>query len=279
VAADLYRQITGVPIDGVIAMDPIRDPNAARLLRTDPAHRGPLRLAADNAAQFLLNDQYAITQDNALRIDALDEAGRRLFDALLTGALPDPTTLARVLSPLLIERLTGLVVRRERAGPPSAHRVTGRVAAQPRRRWMVALGQQRRWQQDRSVLRTPSLLRVDLRSGNGADEWHHSSGVDEYRSANGFPPYLIGNAIGLAPGTSRIWVSFYSSLPHIDASRDGEPTALSPGLERDWNVYSQYVNVPSGATVSYELHVAGALSQPDALVTWTQPLARAVQPL
>ncbi len=95
----------------------------------------------------------------------------------------------------------------------------------------------------------------------------------------GLPSYVIGNAVGLPEGTSRLYVSFYSSLPLDAATRDGSATQTSPGHAGDWNVYSQFVDIPPGATVAYELQFVGHLDRPDALVTWTQPLAAPLEPL
>ena len=54
---------------------------------------------------FLLRDQYVLgADDNEQRIDALAEAARLTFEALLSGVLPEPVTLARDLGPLTSER-------------------------------------------------------------------------------------------------------------------------------------------------------------------------------
>ena len=48
---------------------------------------------------------------------------------------------------------------------------------------------------------------------------------------------------------------------------------MSPGREANWNVYTCYIDVPPGATRSFELHFTGRLDRPDDIVTWTQPLS------
>ena len=78
IAADLYQQTTGRPVDGVIALDPFV---LSSLLR----YTGPLQLTtlpetvtADNATDFLLRGQYvAANDDTDLRVDSLAELARR----------------------------------------------------------------------------------------------------------------------------------------------------------------------------------------------------------
>jgi len=280
VAADVYGQVTGQIVDGVIALDPFV---IAKMLD----YSGPIQLTevpfalnADNAAEFLLRGQYAAAQDNAERIDALDEAGRLMFQSLLSGALPDPTQLARDLGSLAGERR--LLV------------------------WT-------RYGAEQDLLRRVGLL-GELPPNGGADGWaftvNNAGGnkIDSYLEpratyasrydpatgettstltvqltntapAEGLPPYVIGNAVGLPPGTNRSLVTFYSSLPLYNSNRDGRQTELSAGRELDWNVYSQYVDIPSGGTVTYELSFAGYLDNPGELVTFTQPLALPLEPL
>jgi hypothetical protein len=44
-------------------------------------------------------------------------------------------------------------------------------------------------------------------------------------------------------------------------------------------VYSGYVDIPAGGTVTYELQLAGTVAKPDEVVTWTQPMASDLEPL
>ncbi len=104
IAQQLYSQVTGKEVDGVILLDPF-------VLQTLLSYTGGIdlttvstQLSADNAVDFLLRDQYAIVQDNTERIDALEEAARKTFDALLAGRIPDPASLGRDLGPLVEER-------------------------------------------------------------------------------------------------------------------------------------------------------------------------------
>ena len=104
VAAELYPQVTGKEVDGVILMDPFVLQALLRYTDGIELTSVPFHLQADNAADFLLRDQYILAASNPARIDALEEAAQKTFDTLLSGALPDPAALGRDLGPLAEER-------------------------------------------------------------------------------------------------------------------------------------------------------------------------------
>ena len=74
-------------------------------------------------------------------------------------------------------------------------------------------------------------------------------------------------------------MSFYSPLGLSGATLDGEPTELSTGWEEGWNVYSQFVDIPPGGTVTFDVELAGTVAEPDDVVTWVQPMASPLEPL
>jgi len=74
-------------------------------------------------------------------------------------------------------------------------------------------------------------------------------------------------------------VSFYTPLLLTGATQDGAVVETSPGREANWNVYSRFVDIPPGGTVTLEYQVGGRLDRPDELVTWTQPLVLPLQEL
>ena len=227
---------------------------------------------------FLLRDQYIIGEDdNEQRIDALAEAARLTFDALLSGVLPEPVTLARDLGPL-DERAPAADVERRAGGtgPARAGAHGGADPAARRRRRVVGDRVERGGQQDRQLPGAPRPVRLNHRPG---DETTATLRVELTNTApaEGLPPYVIGNRIGAPAGTSRLYVSFYSPLALTGVTLDGEATGLAVGREAGWNVYSRLVDIPPGGTVTFELQLAGTVSNPDELVTWEQPMASPLQ--
>jgi hypothetical protein len=280
VATDLYRQVTGTRVDGVIAVDPFV--LAALLSYTDGIEltSAPGRLTAENATDFLLRGQYAITPGTATRVDALEEAARGTFDALLAGAMPDPAALGRDLGPLAAERR--LLVWTADSSEQDLLRRVGLLGGIPPHDsadgWAFIVNNaaankidtylERRAayesRSDPATGQTTGTLRVELTNAAPLDR---------------LPAYVIGNAVGLPEGTSRLYVSFYTPLLLTGATQDGAAVETSPGREANWNVYSRFVDIPPGGTVTLEYQVGGRLDRPDELVTWTQPLVLPLEEL
>ena len=65
----------------------------------------------------------------------------------------------------------------------------------------------------------------------------------------------------------------------MSATSDGQPLELTNGVEAGWNVYANFVRIPSGGTVTVEINVKGHVERPEELVTWTQPLATPLESL
>lgn len=277
VAAELYPQSGGQPIDGVIAMDPF-------VIQALLAYTGPIELTTvdktlntNNAADYLLTGQY-LEPDRDDRVDALEEAAELTVDALLTGSLPDPTELARDLGPLAAERR--LLVWTDDAAEQDLLDRVGLLGDIPAHDgadgYSVAVTNAGGSKIDTFLERaitydsttdpetgeTTAVLRVELTNT---------------APSTGLPDYVIGNALGLPSGTSRLFVEFYSPLALEEVTLNGELNALEPGEIMGWNTYSTFVNIAPGATVTYELQLQGRLDRPDELVTWEQPLVIPVE--
>jgi Protein of unknown function (DUF4012) len=104
IAASLYEQTTGRPVDGVIVADPFV---IAGVLR----YTGPVdlpsvgqELSTDNAVSYLLHDEYVDAGDHEVGTDALAEAATATFEAVLSSDLPDPIQLATDFGPLVEQR-------------------------------------------------------------------------------------------------------------------------------------------------------------------------------
>jgi hypothetical protein len=275
IAADLYTQTTGREVDGTLAMDPY-------VLAKLVDYAGPVRLTAldellngDTTAPYLLRDQYVLgADDNTRRTDALAELARVTFDSLLNGTLPDPTTLARDFAPLVSERrlLMWTADPEEQALLERVH-MAGRIPPlDGADGWAVTVSNGGGNKIDSFLERRASYEPVtDPASGETTATLRVE--LTNTAPAEGYPPYVIGNQIGAPPGTSRLYVSFYSALGLESATLDGADAAFTTGAEEGWNVYRQSIDIPPGGTVSFELHLRGTVAHPDQIVTWEQPLA------
>ena len=57
----------------------------------------------------------------------------------------------------------------------------------------------------------------------------------------------------------------------------GHTTGVETGTERGWNVYSFFVDIPSGDTVRIEANLAGQVDDPLRVVTWVQPMTNPLE--
>ena len=221
-------------------------------------------MAPENAAQFLLRDQYVVgAADNEVRADGLAEAASLAFQGLIDGALPEPIELARDLAPLASDRR--LLVW-------SAH------------------------PEEEQLLETVDIA-GDMPALDGADGWSFSvsntggNKIDSYlqRKAGyeattdpdtgvttgtmrieltntapteGYPNYVIGNRIGKPIGTSSLLVSLYSPLGLDQVTVNGAAVGVTPGTEDGWNAYRFSIDIPSGATVDHRGDAVGQARRP-----------------
>ena len=254
----LYPQVGGDRLDGVIAMDPT---TLARLLRfTGPVRVHGVRLTYKNAADYVLRKQYLTFGDsNDERKDILVDATKVVFDRLLGGDLPSPARLVRALGPMVAERR--LMFNATRAPEQRVFRRLGADGALPR----AADDQD-----------TFSLVHQNF-GNDKLDTYLHRS-VD-YRTTvdartgavsatatvtlrNDVPPaplprYISGNTRGAAEGTNLMNLSVYSSLDLAGAELDGEPIALTAGVEAGSSTYSGLVSVARGQTRVLVVHLRG----------------------
>jgi hypothetical protein len=239
VARDVYAQTTGRTVDGVIAVDPYVI--SALLKYSGPIQLTtfPQQLDSGNAAQFLLRDQYVVgAGDNDQRVDGLAEAAELTMAAVLDGSMPDPTTIAGDLGPLAAERR--LMVW---SADPDVEELVEQIhldGAMPhldgREGWSVTFSNAGGSKID-SFLSPTIDYRSEIDPKTGHTTARLSVRLHNTAPASGLPRYVIGNDVGLPPGTSRLYVSAYSSLTLADATVDGAAVAPMPGVEVGWNVY------------------------------------------
>jgi hypothetical protein len=276
-ATVIYPQSGRAPVDGVIALDP-------HVLQALMAYTGPVEVpelgvtvSPDQAAQFILEDQYLLAQDagNDTRIDALDTLGEQVIESLLAGALPVPSELARDLSPLVAENRL-LVWTTDPAEQELFDRV-GVSGALPAMGddggfgFTVVNGANNKIdvflerESDVRIETGPDgqrLLVAEVTLTNGAP-------------ASGLPRYVIGNLRRLPEGTSRMLVTMYGPSTLRSLLVDGEPVDHDVAPEAGWTGYSRTVDVGPGETVTFQaqFELGPASDDADEPVIWKQPLA------
>lgn len=258
-AMQLYPQSGGVPVDGVLTVDP---QGLAALMRyTGPVDVAGLDapLTSDNAARFLMFDQYRVFTDNSARTDVLETVARTTFRRLTTADLPGPRALGDQLDPVVdgghvqfttkdpdnVVRLIGLGIDGS-LPPPVPDRdvvaVTTSNAAANKLDLFLHRAERYDVRWDPRTGQVRATLRLTLRNT---------------APATGLPAYVAGNSVGLPPGTNRSFVSLYSPFD-LDAARvDGKTAALQSETELGRRVYSTFVDIPPGGTATIELDLRG----------------------
>ncbi len=258
-AADLYPQSGGRPVDGVLVMDPYV---VAALMRyTGPIDVPELGVTVepDDAAWFILHDQYTLATDvggaidNPNRVDALETLGQEVVTRLLAGRLPPPEELAGVLAPLVDERR--LLVWTVPAAERDLLERTGLLGALPEPGdaggFSVSVTNAGASKIDVFLRRT-----VDVSvepAPDGGRRLVAEVTLTNTAPASGLSEYLIGNSVGLPDGSSRLFVTFYGPSRLVAATLDGEPTGLEPSREAGWAAFGDFVDLRSGESARYRL--------------------------
>ena len=260
--ADGYPAYSGHQVDGVFAMDVYTV--AALMKLTGPIDLTTITqtVSADNAAKFLLSDQYAAVQDRAERIDLLDEVASTTISRLLSTSLPAPPDLIKLLSPFAGQgRLVGwspnpdeedLFERMRMSGelPPLDggdgfgvvidnvgnnkidYYLTGEVA------YNVGT--------DPTSGDVESILDITLHNGAppGATE----------------PAIVFGNSEGAPPGSNVMQLHIYSALPVTSVTVDGVSHPIDATSEdHGYKVSTLDLVVAGQSTMQITAKLAGTL--------------------
>ena len=279
-AADLYAQATGTEVHGVVAMDPYVI--ATLMQYTGPVHLPSLdrEVRPEEALWYLLRDQYIEGVDDSSRADGLAEAAEQAFDALFTGALPEPIALARDLSPLAGQRRLLLW-----SPDPEEQALFERVhiaGEMPRLDggdgWAFTITNAGGNKID-SFLERRAAYESSTDPGTGVTTGTIRIELTNTAPAEGLPAYVIGNRIGKPTGTNTMLLTIYSPLGLDVLELDGERVGFEVGEEQGWNTYRLQLDIPAGETVSLTARLSGVVERPDEVVTWTQPMANDLEAL
>lgn len=272
VAVELYPQSGGVPIDGVMSVNPTG--LAALMHFTGSVDvEGYGELTAENAEQFLHLEQYTTYSDVSERRDALEDVARTTFERLTEASLPSPREVVDVLGPAVEgDHIQFWTMYEDEVSYFETIGLTGRLEPVDGDFLAVTTTNAGPSKIDAFLERTLSYD-VSWEPETSSVRAQVTSTLRNNAPADGLPQNVIGNNLGLPFGTNRSFVSVYSPWRLSEARIDGEVVALHPERELDRYVYSTFVDIPSGGEVTIELDLQGA---------WTAPsyaLALAPQPL
>ncbi len=276
-AATLYREAGGNEIDGVIVMDPYV---VAELMRFTGPIRVPdlgVTVAADDVADFLIFDQYVLTDDKDQRVDALDTLGRTAIVKMLESTLPSPIDLAERFAPLVEERR--LLFWSNVADEQDFLNDIGLLGALPELSdedggFSLAVTNASANKIDSFLEREVSI--TEDRSTDGTRRLVADVTLTNTAPSAGLPTYVIDNEVGLPTGTSRLLVTYYGPATFESATLDGQPIGVERFEEGGWFGHRHAVDIGPGQSVSTSIvftldNPGGETFEP---TTWEQPLRR-----
>ena len=264
VIGQLYPQMGGDQIDGVFVVDPYG--LAALLNFTGPIQidGSPEALTADNAADLLVRRQYLEFPDKDARLDFLDQATKKTFESLTAGDIPGPEKLASVLAPAFLDRhLMFSAVRPDEQALFDRLGATGSFpAASPDRDFFALTSQNTGNNKIDVFLRREVSYDVAYDPSTGQEHATATIALHNDAPASGLPGYVIGdNKNPSTPdGTNEMYLSFYSPFDLSSSVIDGNAVPFNAQREFGYRVYSRYVSVPPGGTVTVVLDLAGRLT-------------------
>jgi Protein of unknown function (DUF4012) len=280
--ANHYPQSGGERVDGVISADPLALADFLRLLGPITVSNWPEPLTSENAAEVLLHDNYVkFDGDREGRIEMLADTATGVWKGLTGANLPNPATLTTVLGPTVRARHLQVWMRdRDEQGYLASLQLSGAVPPVAGDSFGLVVNNASASKIDWFLHRTVNYdVSFDRRTGTATALATVTLRNDA--PTKGEPPYVIGNGapdIALPDGTSRLYVSAYSSLPIESWLVDGKPIDFDRAKEVGHLVSNGWIVVPSGATVTMQLRFSGAVPNGSSgvyrLDLFQQPLVR-----
>jgi hypothetical protein len=258
----LYPQSGGAPVDAVVAIDPFTIQAFLRVVGPVQVPGASQPLTGENAAKFLLFDQYVGVADTEQgdRHEMLAEITRELWQRLV-GRPVDVLALGRALQPMVAQK--HLMAS---AGAASEDPAFARAGITGEMRPLLG----------------DSLAVVSFNANPNKIDWFLRRKIDYHvvhdpvsgalqataaitltngAPAQGLPKYILGNNSGLPAGTNHTSVAFYSPLLLTGATLDGAPLLVDAQAELGRTVYSAVVDIPPGGSRTVVLDLVGATAR------------------
>jgi hypothetical protein len=253
--------VDNAPLDGLLVVDPYG--LAALLELTGPVQVEGLAepLTSANAADVLLRRQYLELGGTPERRDALDDASRETFDKLVDADLPAPGRLADLLAPVVADK--HIMFHSFTGSENDLMRRVGADGAfpQPDGGDLLSVRSQNAGNNKADIfLQRKVEYRPRFDPATGATEATLKVTLTNESPSTGLPEAFLGsNDRGLPPGTNQLYFSVYSPLGLRQAKIDGAESGFEFQEELGSSVYSRFLTIPPGGTVTVEMDLFGAL--------------------
>ena len=279
VTASLWEDSGLEPVDGTIYVDPAT--LAALLTFTGPQQLPgtDVTLAAENATDILLRDQYALFPDlpNSEIRDLLGDAAEVVFDELLGGALPAPQVLADTLAPLVAQRR--LLFTTPDGSAASLLERTGLDGAleSDAADLLAVTHSNTRVNKADAYLRREVDVQVDLDDATTAVRSTVTVTLTNTLTA-GLPDVVAGDELGDGLGEldHRINLAIYSPWALTGVTVDGEDAGARTNEVGDLRRHGTTVVIGGGETITVEFSLLGDIADIDDYSLEILPTATAV---
>jgi hypothetical protein len=259
--SQMYKAATGQAVDGVFVIDPAG--LAALLDATGNSVTVPgvdQALNAGNIAKFLLLDQYQFAESD--REAVLEAVTQLTVQQLLTSSLPAPQQLVEKLSPAALGGHISVWMQRD--DEENFVRTIGIDNSLPdfagphgSADGIAVVSNNASGNKIESFLQRTIDYSPTYNASTGDVDATLTVTLQNNAPKTGYPDYVIGNIVNQPTGTNRMLFTVYSRLVNTAAEVDGKAVDMGQQAELGWNVYSTFVNIPSGGTATFTLHLRG----------------------
>jgi hypothetical protein len=256
---DLAPDALGRPIDGVMYVDPDGLAALLRLTGDIDVEGLDVPVGPENAADFLLRDQYVQFPRVDERADFLERIARQTFERLTSVQLPGPRAFGQALGPA-VDR--GHV--RMWAFDPDEQSLFDRLGVSRRLEpnadgddVMVTISNANPNKADTYLHRT---ITYDATVDDATDQVRATVAVDLQNDApTELSDYVVGNANGEPRGSNRTFLSLYTGLDVDGATLDGAPLPVELHEEYGLKRAAAFVTVPPGGRVRVVFDLGGSV--------------------
>lgn len=262
VIADLYPQSGGEAVDGVLAVDPKGLATLLRLTGPVQVPDWPEPLTAENAEPVLLHEHYvAFAGRETERTDFLGSVASEVWNRLAAGPLPGAYEILSTLAPAARgKHLMITSVRPDQEQLFEDLGVAGKMA--PVRSDFLAVVTQAAGANKIDYFlrrRFDYEATLDVESGDVRAEL--TVVLQNLAPRSGLPALVIGNEARppIPVGDNKVYLSVYSPWAMEEARVDDQTVPFETEAELGRRVYSRFVVIPSEASVTVRLRLAGRL--------------------
>ncbi len=248
------------PVDGVISVDPFVLAEMLQVIGPVSVPHWPTPITSANAVPVFLHDQYLVFTGQE-RYDFLLTAARTIFNRFTALPAAHPSALIQALTPGVAGGHLLLYANRSKEealfGSLGATGAMGPIKGD----WLEVVNQNGNLDKIDWYLRRQVSYRVSYDPATGRVNSTVTVVLHNGAPSSGQPAIVIGGpGFHAGGGDNYTYMSLYTALHLVGASVGGRPVTEARDFEKDRYVYTAYVDIPAGQTVTVSYHLAGYIT-------------------